>query len=227
MTEQQLGDLLQRVGAAVRPDVAGLVAAGVERGRRRQRRRRAATALVAVAATAAVLVPVAVVVGRDDAAPSVVQPTDRQPRVAVPAGEMTEVLLRLLPGSTPAEDDEPYVLGVQRAVVRWRGVQVSVAVDARFLDGGVAPAERCATFRDGPCTRAGDAGWLTAYALTAGRTPDGVEPYQDVVRRYDPAGWVVEATGERGDAREVDAGRGSDADRALLRRLVLDHAWFR
>ena len=58
MTEQQLGDLLQRVGAAVRPDVAGLVAAGVERGRRRQRRRRAATALVAVAATAAVLVPV-------------------------------------------------------------------------------------------------------------------------------------------------------------------------
>ncbi len=226
MNEQHVMTLFHQAGASLEPDVTRLVADGAARGRRRRRRRVAGAALAVAAIVGATTLTGAMLSRNDDPAPEVTSPADHVRQVAVAPEEMDATLAGLLPGARPLEGDEPYQYQIQLGAVEWHGVQVTVSIDSRSVGITTTARERCETFLGQPCAEAPGGAWIAEHGLIepAGRRP---ETYSDVVTLYDPDGYVIEAVGERGSAEAVDQGEGSDADRELLRRLVLDEVWLR
>lgn len=237
MNEQQVLELFDRTGSAVRTDVRGLVDEGRSRGRARRRRRgaavtaAAASVLVAGAATAIALAP------GDPGGDGEVAGAPEQPRtVAVSRSAMSTTLAGLIPDAQPLEDAEPYQAEVQRGVVTWHGRTVSLTLDLRSVGIDQTAAERCRAFftdednRTPGCEQAPGGAWLAAFGETSFTVDDDATSSGDslgdlvwIVRAYEPEGYVLEAQ-ISAEARDTDDGA-SAADQALLRSLVLDDVW--
>jgi hypothetical protein len=99
MNEHEMTELMERAGAALDPDVAGLVAAGAARGRRVRRWRQAGATLTVVAAVAAIgLAANAVATGPGTAAPDRTPPAATDgPEPALAAGDLVVVSARDVP----------------------------------------------------------------------------------------------------------------------------------
>jgi hypothetical protein len=212
MNERQLTLLVERVGEALEPDVQTLVVGGRDRGRVRRRRRAGGTALAGVVAVGAVALTGVLLPRGTDAAPVVTDPPPPTRQVAVSPSDMGTVLASLLDGARVVQDDgEPYEYQRQRGEVRWRGTTVTVTIDSRSVGIDRGPRERCETSYGPYCTQAPGGIWVFA----GGRSDGTSEGAEDVEVAYVPGGYVVEVAADEGAA-----------DRALLRRLVLDDVWF-
>ena len=226
MSDQQLMHLFHRAGDTMEPDVVALVAAGAARGRL-GRRRRAAGALLGLA-TAAVVGAAAIaglLVPEGDDGATGAAPARETREVAVAPADMGATLASLLPGARPVKDHEPYQYQVQRGVVEWHGVEVIVSIDSRSVGTTTTAREQCEAFLDQACTEAPGGGWLAEHGSITPAGRGRPETYFHAVRLYDPDGYMLEALGEAGPAEAVDKGLESDADPALLRRLVLEDVW--
>jgi hypothetical protein len=115
------------------------------------------------------------------------------------------------------DDDAAYQYQVQRGEVRWHGASVTLTIDSRGVGSSSTARERCQAFIDDACAEVQGGAWVAEHGTMEvdSRTGEETTSY-DVVRVYDPDGYVIEASGESG----------SRADRPLLRRIALDEVWF-
>jgi hypothetical protein len=225
VSDQQLMSLFHRAADSLEPDVVRLVEAGTTRGRL-QRRRRAAGIALAVACTAGAVATTGLLLPHGGGADTVAaHPTAQVRRVAVAPSQMGETLARLLPGARPVDDHAPYQNEVQRGVVNWHGVEVSLSIDSRSVGTKDTARERCEAFLDDACTEAPGGGWFAEYGTMQSAGDGRPETNFNAIQLYASDGYVIEALEESGPAQEVDQSLGQDD--VLLRRLVLDHTWLR
>jgi hypothetical protein len=219
MSEQQMIALVERVGETLEPDVGRLVAGGIARGRARRTRRRLATGAGVTAAVAviAVAAPLLGSAGRG-AGPSPSGIPDGMPRLAVAPADMSTTLAALLPGAEVVEDGEAYQLGIQRGVVSWHGVEVSVMVVSRALGIDRPTWQRCSEYAGEVCAPAPDGGrlWVSRRGELDVRSGQALETV-DYARVYVTSGYVLEAS----------AALDGEVDRALLRSIATDDVWWR
>jgi hypothetical protein len=103
--------------------------------------------------------------------------------------------------------------------VRWRGSTVTLTIDSRSVGTATSARDRCVAFAGGSgCTEAAGGAWVFEHGTVEMNVrTGGTESYRDLVRVYDPDGYVIEAGGEHG----------SGVTRARLRRLALADVWLR
>jgi len=219
MSEQQMTVLVGRLGGALQPDVAALVAGGTARGRARRRRRTIGSAAAGVAAIGVVALTAALFPRAANTGPVVTGPVSQSRHVAVLPPDMGAVLESLLPGARVVEGDEaPYRYQLQGGTVRWHGAAVTVTIDSRSVGTRSSARERCEAFMDAACSEGPGGAWVAEHGAVELDTRTGEPgPSLDLVRVYEPEGYVVEASGESG---------APGTGRELLRRLALDDAWF-
>jgi hypothetical protein len=251
MTETQLGELLERATADLRP-TGDLVARGLTAGRRRRRRGIALTAVGTVAAAALVggsfaLAPgsgspgghtvVADPTGSTSAGPFVAEPS-APPVTQAPVGSdgpfpvapdaMASTLATLLHGTVTNPNDDQYHLsgpdGWQSGGVDLNGGSVSVSYEHSTgprCDGDVKRGNT-------GCTALGDGFSLSTYSAEITTKGEGKTGARDIgVTYYTPDGYKINATASNAGSADPAHPAMDDPvlDLAALTAIAQDPAW--
>jgi len=251
MTETQLGELLERATADLRP-TSDLVAGGIVAGRRHRRRGMALTAVGTFAAAVVVSGAVAVAPGSDSpadhtvvvdptgptsagsfagepSAPPVTQaPVANDGPFPVAPDAMASTLATLLHGTVTNPNDDEYHLsdphGWQSGGVDLDGASVSVSYEHSTgprCDGDVSRGNT-------GCTALGNGFFLSTYSAEITAKGEGKTGARDIgVTYYTPDGYKINATASNaGSADPAHPAMDQPVlDLAALTAIARDPAW--
>jgi hypothetical protein len=246
MNEKDMTELLQRATRDLTPDVQGLVAGGLRRGRVRQRRRRTATAVV----TGAVAVLVTVggfqllsadgttsrgIAPADPARPSASTHSTRpeaaaKAELAVTTQQVPTTFASLEPGqvSRPSPKSGPDAAPV--VDFTWEGfaVRVGLTPDDYVNGRSIAdPVRRCAEDAGGKPCRSGPDGTVVSTSSFTNPAADGGTKVRSVTV-FRPDGWDVLVMAYNGPAKEGPVTADEPPfDLPQLKRIASSDVWFR